>query len=111
MPTGTSLGLSQRESGILDSIPEPVVIVDHQRAVVAQNRAASRDIGVAYPGRALALSLRHPAALAAVDEVLAGAPSRTLEVTLRSPAQRTFSVIVAPLQGAAGRMPGESPGA
>ena len=37
-----SLGLSQRETGILDSIPEPVVIVDNQRAVVAVNQ-----IGVA----------------------------------------------------------------
>ncbi len=98
----TGLGLSQRETGILDSIPEPVVIVDNQRAVVAVNRAAGRDIGVGYAGRALALSLRHPAALAAVDEVLARGVSRSVEVTFRTPAQRTYAMLAAPLQSAAG---------
>lgn len=107
MKTGSGLGLSERESGILDSIPEPVVIVDHQRAVVAVNRAAGRDIGVAYPGRALALSLRHPAALAAVDEVVAGGAALTVEVTFRVPSARTFSVVVAPLHGGGTRAPGE----
>ena len=95
-----SLGLSQRETGILDSIPEPVVIVDHQRAVVAVNRAAARDLGVGYAGRPLALSLRHPVALAAVDEVLSRGGSRSVEVTFRAPTQRTYSMLVAPLQAA-----------
>ena len=97
-----SLGLSQREAGILDSIPEPVVIVDSQRAVVAVNRAAARDIGVGYAGRALALSLRHPVALAAVDEVLSRGVSRSVEVTFRTPTQRSYSMLAAPLQSASG---------
>lgn len=98
----TSLGLSQREAGILDSIPEPVVIVDNQRAVVAVNRAAGREIGVGYAGRALALSLRHPVALAAVDEVLSRGVSRSVEVTFRTPTQRTYAMLAAPLQSAGG---------
>ena len=98
METRPGLGLSSRESRILDSIPEPVVVVDRQRAVLAFNGAAARDIGVAYPGRALALSLRHPAALAAVEDVLTQGRARTVEVTMRSPTLRTFSVVVAPLQ-------------
>ncbi len=96
------LGLSQRETGILDSIPEPVVIVDNQRAVVAVNRAAGREIGVGYAGRALALSLRHPVALAAVDEVLSRGVSRSVEVTFRTPTQRTYAMLAAPLQSATG---------
>ncbi|MBM3507808.1 MAG: two-component sensor histidine kinase [Alphaproteobacteria bacterium] len=98
METRPGLGLSQRDAGILDSIPEPLVIVDRQRTVTAANIAAVRDIGIAYPGRALALSLRHPAALAAVDEVLLGGKARTIEVALRAPTLRTFTLIVAPLQ-------------
>ncbi len=98
METRAGLSLSSRESGILDSIPEPVVVVDRQRAVLAFNGAAAREIGVAYPGRALALSLRHPAALAAVEEVLAQGKPRTVEVTFRNPAPRTFSMVAAPLQ-------------
>jgi two-component system phosphate regulon sensor histidine kinase PhoR len=102
MATPAGLSLSPRDAGILDSIPEPVVIVDRLRVVSAANAAAVRDVGIAYTGRALALSLRHPAALAALDEVLVGAEARTIEVTLRNPAARTFSLIVAPLHGAAG---------
>ncbi len=102
METRAGLSISPRDVEILDSIPEPVVIVDRLRTVSAANAAAVRDIGVAYAGRALALSLRHPAALAAVEEVLAGGQTRSIEVTLRTPAARTYSLVVAPLQGAAG---------
>ena len=91
--------LSRLESAVLDSIPEPVVLVDHRREVVAANRSAEKDIGVTYAGRALALSLRHPAALEAVDQVLAGEPARTVEVTFAAPVIRTFDLIVAPLLG------------
>ena len=102
METRVGLSISPRDVGILDSIPEPVVIIDRLRTVSAANAAAVRDVGVAYAGRALALSLRHPAALAAVEEVLAGGETRTIEVTLRTPNARTYSLVVAPLQGAAG---------
>ena len=91
--------LSRLDAAVLDSIPEPVVVIDHQRDVVAANLSAENDIGVTYPGRALALSLRHPAALEAVDQVLAGDPARTVEVMFPAPSPRTFDLIVAPVPG------------
>ena len=91
--------LSRLDAAVLDSIPEPVVLIDHLREVVAANRSAEADIGVTYPGRALALSLRHPAALEAVDQVLAGEPARTVEVVFPAPSPRTFDLIVAPVRG------------
>ena len=90
---------SRLDAAVLGSIPEPVVVIDHQRDVVAANRSAKTDIGVSYTGRALALSLRHPAALEAVDQVLAGDPARTVEVTFPAPSPRTFDLIVAPVPG------------
>ena len=97
--------LSELQAGILDSLPEPVVLVDHLGNVLAANRAAEQEIGVTYPGRALALSFRHPAALAAVDRVLAGGGTDTVEVAIPAPAARTFRLRVAPLESRL--MPGE----
>jgi two-component system phosphate regulon sensor histidine kinase PhoR len=91
--------LSRLDAAVLDSIPEPVVVIDNQRDVVVANRSAKSDIGVTYPGRTLALSLRHPAALEAVDQVLAGDTARTVEVTFPAPSPRTFDLIVAPVPG------------
>ena len=89
--------LPRLEAGVLDSIPEPVALVDRSRNVIAANRAASRELGGTYPGRALALSFRHPAALDAVDSVLASGSTTTVEVTVLDPSVRTFNLIVAPL--------------
>ena len=46
-------------------------------------------------GRDLAQSVRHPAALAAVDEVLAGADARTAEISLPAPVRRDFVLYAA----------------
>jgi two-component system phosphate regulon sensor histidine kinase PhoR len=99
--------LPRLEAAFLDSIPEPVILVDHQRNVLAANRASEAEIGVTYAGRALALSLRHPSALAAVDRVLAEGRQRTVEVTILAPTERTFNLIVAPLDAAALAVEGE----
>ena len=46
METRAGLSISPRDVEILDSIPEPVVIVDRLRTVSAANAAAVRDSGV-----------------------------------------------------------------
>lgn len=89
--------LPRLEAGILNSIPEPVILVDHRGNVIAANRASEAEIGVTYPGRALALSFRHPAALGTVERVLQGGKTKTVEVTFLAPSVRTFNLIVAPM--------------
>lgn len=102
MATADGAGLTRLEAGILDSLPEPVVLVDRDHDVIAANQAAEAQIGVTYPGRKLALSFRHPAALEAVERVLEGGPARTVEVTFLAPALRIFQLMVAPLRGSGG---------
>ena len=85
------------ELKILDSFPEPVVLVDQNGNVIAANQASEPEIGITYPGRALALSFRHPAAIESVESVLRTGKSRTVEVTFLAPATRIFNLIVAPL--------------
>lgn len=100
-------GLSPLDGAVLDSIPEPVIVVDRRRDVVAANAAAGQEFGVFYRGRALALSLRHPLALEAVDKVLAGGVAENIEVNFPAPTARAFSLVVAPLRSEAA--PGVSP--
>ncbi|MBM3505249.1 MAG: hypothetical protein FJX65_15410 [Alphaproteobacteria bacterium] len=80
------------ESGILESFPDPVVVVGGDRAVVAANRAAREIIGPAYHGRNLALALRHPEVLDTVDRVLRSGESRSVEVSLPGAFVRTFNL-------------------
>ena len=99
MEQGNGTELTRLEVGILDSLPEPAVLVDRDHNVIAANQAAEAQIGVTYPGRKLALSFRHPAALEAVERVLEGGAARTVEVTFLAPAVRIFQLMVAPLRG------------
>lgn len=60
------------ERRILDELPDPVILLDGSRHVVYANRTARGSFNIAETGRDLAVSLRHPAVLDAVDAALAG---------------------------------------
>ncbi len=87
-------GMLGVETGILDSFPDPVVVVSKLRLVVAANRAAREILAQNYLGRDLALSLRHPEVLSAVDAVLQSAESEELEFTLHGNVPRIFNLHV-----------------
>jgi len=80
---------------ILDSLPDPVILLSGRRVVVEANRAARELFGASMVGRDLAMALRHPGILDAVDAVLAGIESRDTEVTLPLEVPRSFNVHVA----------------
>ena len=82
------------ETGILDSFPDAVVVVSKQRAVVAANRSAREILAQNYLGRDLAISLRHPEVLSAVDMVLQSAEGAEVELTLPGIVPRTFNLYV-----------------
>jgi len=82
---------------VLDEIPDPVILLSGERAIIAVNRNARETLGVGMLGRHLALSLRHPAVLAAVDTVASGVPSITEEIALPVPVVRTFTLSVGAL--------------
>ena len=89
---------------ILDSLPDPVLLLDAGRIVTRANPAARAALGDLAIGRDLSHSLRHPDALAAVDGVLSEGGYRGVEVALPVPTERAYD-----LQAVAA--PGGEPGA
>jgi two-component system phosphate regulon sensor histidine kinase PhoR len=90
---------------ILDYLPEPVLLLNPAREIVAASRAAQEALGVSATGRDLALSLRHPAVLAAVDRATDGQTAVAEDVTLPVPVPCTYSLHVTRLAeaGSGGR--------
>ncbi len=85
-------------AAVIEGFPDPVVLIDSQRRVLVANSAAREILNVSQFGRDLAHSVRHPAVLNTVDEVLRGAARSDREISLSSPVQRDFSVSATRLQ-------------
>jgi len=82
---------------VLEGFPDPVILLNAARSIVAANRPARDVLGVGRLGGDLALSLRHPDVLAAVDTVSSGVPLISEEIALPVPVPRTFTLHVARL--------------
>ena len=92
----------------LECLPDPVILLNGAREIVAVNGPAREALGVGLLGRDLALSLRHPDVLTAVEAVVAGLPPVTQEITLPVPVPRTFTLHVGVLSDpAVDRAPGQ----
>jgi len=90
-------------AAILDALPDPVLLLDGRRRIIAANQSADDMFEGSVRDRDFATSLRHPQALKAIDDVLAGATSRMVEINFSIPVPHTqemHAVAVAP--GAAG---------
>jgi len=87
----------QSARGVLAALPEPLILLDANRRVLRANQAAATLLGERIEGRDLAGALRHPAVLAATDQVLKGEPARVVEFELTSPVERTLSAHLARL--------------
>ena len=77
---------------VLERLPDPVILLDSGRSIVAANRSARDLLGIGTLGRDLALSLRHPSVLAAVETVYAGVPMIAEEIVLPVPVLRSFTL-------------------
>lgn len=82
---------------ILEALADPIVVVDGRRAVLAANSAARALYPRDLVGRNIALSIRHPDILDALERVLSARESREVEVTLSGAVVTTYRVHVAPL--------------
>ncbi|WP_051341387.1 ATP-binding protein [Azospirillum halopraeferens] len=91
---------------ILDALHDPLILVGAGRRVERANAAARGLFGERMVDRDLATALRAPAVLEAVDAVLAGAASRTVEFSLPVPVERQFELRVKPFQRQAHPSPG-----
>ena len=92
---------SEVPQAILERLPDPVILLNGAREIIAVNAAARDAFGVELLGRDLALSLRHPDVLNAVGTVFAGLPSVSEEITLPAPVPRTFTLHVGELPASA----------
>ncbi len=94
-------GLNPIEGGLLERFPDPVVVVDSERLVVAANEAARDLLPTDYFGRDLSLSLRHPDVLAAVDAAFTSNGDEEREITMPGAIPRVFDLRVFGLRNAA----------
>ncbi len=79
--------------GILEAIPDPLILIDARRRITRANSAARSLFGEAIAGRDLAAALRHPDVLEAAEEGLAGRRAiRTVDFEWPGPPERHFSV-------------------
>ncbi|MFD2233940.1 ATP-binding protein [Phaeospirillum tilakii] len=87
--------------GLLDGLPDPLLLLDPARRVVRDNKAARLLFGRGLVGRDISLVLRHPAVLEAIDAVLAGAGAQECEFTQPVPVERVFLARVGRPEGQA----------
>ncbi len=88
---------------ILDALPDPVLLLDGSRRIIAANKSADEMFDKPARDRDFATSLRHPEALGAINDVLSGTPSRMVEIGLTVPVPHTLEMhAVAVVAGAAG---------
>lgn len=82
---------------VIDILPDPVLLIAPDRRVTRANRSACELAGFDLKGHDLASGLRKPELIAAVDDVLAGAEGKSIEITFPVPVERHFAVRVGPL--------------
>ena len=97
--------------GVFDSLPDPLILLDARRRVTFGNQAARQLLGTIAVGSDLAVALRDPTVLEAVDGVLADGVGRQAEFHGVLPNERHFAVRVERLRPLEGASPaGGSPG-
>ncbi|MBC6440741.1 MAG: PAS domain-containing protein [Rhodospirillales bacterium] len=90
--------LTAETGRMLDTLPDPLLLMARDRRIVRLNRAARSLFGERAIGRDLSRVLRDPALDGAVDRVLGGDAGSSIEVTLQAGrVERLFAVDVAPL--------------
>ncbi len=82
---------------VLDGISDAVILLNEGRTVITANGAARDLLNERLEGRDLALSLRHPDALEAVNEAISVRVMSSAEIIMDVPMQRVFQVKAVPL--------------
>ena len=85
------------QTTLIDALPDPVILLDGDRKIVAANPAGRRLLGGQIVGQDLLRVLRHPEALSAVNAVLAGDVAQSATISLPAPMRRDFEVHVSAL--------------
>jgi two-component system phosphate regulon sensor histidine kinase PhoR len=91
-------GLDNRTIGIFaDALADPCLILDRRSLVLHRNAAVAEQFPTLAVGRPIALSLRHPALLSAIDASRRTGLSQVFELHQTVPNETWHKVTVAPL--------------
>ncbi|HTH95785.1 MAG TPA: ATP-binding protein [Stellaceae bacterium] len=91
-----------RSRYVLARLPDPVLLLDERRRVIEANDAARELLGQALLGRDLAVALRTPAVLTAVNAVLKDGRDRIIDFELSTSVERQLRARVIALPGMRG---------
>jgi len=81
-------------AAVLAGLPDPIILVGRSRRVLRLNPAAEALLGHDLTGRELALGIRNPNLLAAVDAVLEGGEQEAVEFTIPGKVERAMAARV-----------------
>ncbi len=93
--------LSHSSETILDSLPDPLLLLDASLLIARGNEAARALLGSNLEGRALAAVLRDPGVLEAAQSVAAGGENRDVEFHLTGQVGRVLRAQIEAMGGAA----------
>jgi two-component system phosphate regulon sensor histidine kinase PhoR len=100
-PACEKTGLSDgARDALLDQIPDPLVLVDHQARVIKANRAARALLPALQVHQPLSFALRHPDVLEALNNVTEAGGALTADFSQRIPVERQFEVQITVLDAA-----------
>ncbi|WP_422369231.1 ATP-binding protein [Pelagibius sp.] len=88
-------------AAVLAGLPDPLILVGENRRVLRLNPAAGALLGQELAGRDLALGLRNPSLLAAVEAILEGGEQQAVEFTIPGKVERSIAARVLRLPMAA----------
>ena len=93
-----------RSRAVMDSLPDPLIVLDTRGMVRAVNKACRRFFGdTIQPGSSVLLRFRSPELLAMINKALAGETAEPVEVLERYPIERWYEAVVV-------RLPDEAAG-
>lgn len=94
-PADTSSGNGLKTlAGLIEGMPDPIVVVDRDGRIAAANSALARYFGPVDARKHVANVIRAPAVLEALDAVLVGANPRSVEFTVLSSPEQSFEAHV-----------------
>jgi two-component system phosphate regulon sensor histidine kinase PhoR len=81
---------------VLERLPDPFILLDHERRILRANGAAQAFFGDNLVGQDLAFALRNPAVLEAVERAFAESTGQRVEFAIGHPVEHTFLARVEP---------------
>ena len=95
VPTSALDSLAGSAGGIiLAELPDPVIVLDGSGRIIFGNKAAESLIGGQAKGKHVATMLRSAVLMTAIDEVLNGGGTQSVDYSLPVPVERNFTGIV-----------------